>query len=121
MSATVSRLETRIAALFGYSGAVLFGRARSAVVALLEVLGGSRPFVMPSNVCPDLWLAVHRAQAAPIVLVAVDGQTGLPPDEAFVAAMACLPQRGHAGTSVRPGAGLPENHRLRARARLVRA
>jgi dTDP-4-amino-4,6-dideoxygalactose transaminase len=94
MSATVSRLETRIAALFGYSGAVLFGRARSAVVALLEVLGGSRPFVMPSNVCPDLWLAVHRAQAAPIVLVAVDGQTGLPPDEAFVAAMACLPQPG---------------------------
>ena len=94
MSAPVSRLEARIATLFGYGDAVLFGRARSAVVALLEVLGGSRPFVMPSNLCPDLWLAVHRAQAGPIVLVPVDGQTGLPPDEAYVAAMARLPQPG---------------------------
>lgn len=94
MSTPVSRLEARIARLFGYGDAVLFGRARSAVVALLEVLGGPQPFVMPSNLCPDLWLAVHRARAGPIVLAAADGQTGLPSDEAFVAAMARAPRPG---------------------------
>jgi dTDP-4-amino-4,6-dideoxygalactose transaminase len=94
MSAPASALEARIAGLFGYPEAALFGRARSAVVALLEVLGGARPFVMPSNLCPDLWLAVHRAQAGPIRLAAVDPHTGLAPDEAYVAAMAGCPRPG---------------------------
>jgi dTDP-4-amino-4,6-dideoxygalactose transaminase len=94
MLSSPGALEARIAHLFGYRDAVLFGRARSAVVALLEVLGGARPFVMPSNLCPDLWLAVHRAQAGPIVLAAVDPGTGLAADEALVAAMAAQPQPG---------------------------
>lgn len=88
MPASISILEGRIAALFGYSHAVLFGRARSAVAALCGVLGaGERPFVMPSNLCPDLWLAVRRAQTGPIVLAEVDARTGLPSDQALVEAM----------------------------------
>ncbi len=94
MSSSPSALEARIARLFGYRDAVLFGRARSAVVALLEVRGGAGAFVMPSNLCPDLWLAVHRAGASPIVLAEVDPGTGLAADEALVGAMAAQAQPG---------------------------
>lgn len=83
-----SHLESRIADLFGYGDAVLFGRARSGVIALLDVLGSSHEtaFVMPSNICPDIFLAVHSTGAR-VSLAGVDPSNGLPADEAFVQAI----------------------------------
>jgi dTDP-4-amino-4,6-dideoxygalactose transaminase len=83
-----AHIETRVADLFGYSEAVLFGRARSGVAALLDVLdlGAGSPFVMPSNLCPDLFLAV-QAGGARARLAPVSASNGLAPDEELAAAM----------------------------------
>ena len=81
-------LEGRIADLFGYSDAILFGRARSGVLALLDVLGLSRDagFIMPSNICPSLLMAVH-SYGSKIGLADVSELNGLPSDNTFVEAM----------------------------------
>lgn len=88
MSSDGNRLEARIADLFGYGEAVLFGRARSGVAALLDVLdiGVGSPFVMPSNLCPDLFLAVH-ACGAKVRLAPVSALNGLAPDSELTAVM----------------------------------
>jgi dTDP-4-amino-4,6-dideoxygalactose transaminase len=82
------QLESRVADLFGYSHAILFGRARSGVAALLTVLGLSpeAAFIMPSNLCASLLLAVHSS-GAKIELVGVSERNGLPTDLDFVDAM----------------------------------
>lgn len=82
------RLEARVADLFGYSNAVLFGRARSGVVALLSVLGlgPEAPFVMPSNLCSSLLLAV-RSSGAKVELAGVSELNGLASDMTLVATM----------------------------------
>lgn len=83
-----NRLEARVADLFGYSNAVLFGRARSGVVALLGVLGlgPEAPFVMPSNLCSSLLLAV-RSSGAKVELAGVSELNGLPSDMTLVGSM----------------------------------
>ena len=82
-----SGLEARIAELFGYAHAVLFGMARSGVSALLDALDfRHRPFVIPSNLCPNLLLTLH-AGGAKAVLADADDTCGLPSDSAFVEAM----------------------------------
>lgn len=88
MSSFRNRLETRIANLFGYSDAVLFGRARSGVAALLDVLDMSKDssFIMPANICPSLLLAVHSCGAR-VSLADVSESNGLASDVALVEAM----------------------------------
>lgn len=83
-----NRLEASIADMFGYGDAVLFGRARSGVVALFDALGLSRDaaFVMPSNLCPSLLLAVH-SYGARVGLADVSESNGLASDAALVEAM----------------------------------
>jgi len=83
-----NRLEARLADLFGYGDAVLFGRARSGVLALLDVLGLNRGagFVMPANVCPSLLMAVHSS-GAKVDLAEVNETNGLASDTALVEAM----------------------------------
>lgn len=95
MGSFKNRLEARIADLFGYSDAVLFGRARSGVVALLDVLDLSRDaaFVMPSNLCPSLLLAVH-SHCAKVSLAGVSESNGLASDAALVEAMKQAAQPG---------------------------
>jgi dTDP-4-amino-4,6-dideoxygalactose transaminase len=82
------QLESRVADLFGYSNAIFFGRARSGVAALLTVLGLSpdTAFIMPSNLCSSLLLAVHSS-GVKIELVGVSESNGLPSDLALVDAM----------------------------------
>ena len=81
-------VETRVAEFFGYNSAVIFGRARSAITALLETLGGENEvaFIVPSNVCPSIVAAGATAKAN-IITVDVEKETGLPSDEAFSAAI----------------------------------
>ena len=81
-------VETSVAEFFGYNSAVIFGRARSAITALLETLGGENEvtFIVPSNVCPSIVAAGATAKAK-IITVDVEKETGLPSDEAFAAAI----------------------------------
>ena len=81
-------METSVAEFFGYNAAVIFGRARSAITALLETLGSEKKvtFVIPSNICPSIVAAGVSANAK-IITVDVEKETGLPSDEAFAAAI----------------------------------
>ncbi len=78
----------RLSDLFGYGEVVLFGRARSGVVALIHVLRLSRDaaFIMPSNLCPSLLLAVHSCGVT-VNLASVDKSNGLASDSELVKAM----------------------------------
>src|SRR5579862_9428100 len=82
------KLELRLASEFGYTHGILFGRARSALVALLETLGvrPHSPILIPSNVCPELLAAVLSSGAA-ARLLPIDGATGLVPDEVMATAI----------------------------------
>lgn len=95
MESSRNRLEQRIADLFGYGDAVLFGRARSGVLALLDILGLNRSsgFVMPSNLCSSLFLAVHSC-GVQIGLAGVSEANGLSSDEALIEAMQRASQPG---------------------------
>ena len=75
-------MERLLEDLFGFSHAVLFGRARSALVTLLESVGahGRFPVLLPSNICPAVLTAIYGAGANPR-LVPVSPHNGLPPDE----------------------------------------
>jgi dTDP-4-amino-4,6-dideoxygalactose transaminase len=81
-------LEATIADLFGYSHAVLFGRARSGIVALLDVLGLGQdaPFVMPSNLCSSLLMAI-LSSGAKVDLAEVSALNGLASDATLVDVM----------------------------------
>lgn len=88
MTLRQERIEGRLADLFGYAEAVLFGRARSGVVALLNLLGmgeGSS-FVMPSNLCPSLYAAV-QGTGVDVRLATVGADNGLARDEAMADAI----------------------------------
>lgn len=88
MSAVVSHVEARLSDLFGYAGAVLFGRARSAISVLLEILGAGDGFnfVMPSNICSAVFAAA-RSSGAKVRLVAVSCDNGLASDRDLAAAV----------------------------------
>lgn len=90
-------LAREIAQGFARDHAVLFGRARDALTAFLEVAGARGPLLIPSNICPEVYLALVAAGHRP-TLVAVSATTGLPDDAAYAAAM-----RG----CERPGAVMP--------------
>lgn len=82
------KLEARVANLFGYSEAVLFGRARSGVVALLDVLGFGQeaPFVMPSNLCSSFLMAI-LSSGVKVELAEVSPHNGLASDRTLVDVM----------------------------------
>lgn len=101
MASPGKHLEARIADLFGYREAILFGRARSGVITLLEVLGlgPGAGFVMPSNICPSLVMAVHSSGTA-ISLADVSESNGLASDDALVEQM---------HRAARPGVVMPSH------------
>ncbi len=79
-------LAHAVAEGFSREYAVLFGRARDALLAILEVVGAQGPLLIPSNICPEVYLAFVAAGHRP-TLVAVSATTGLPDDAALAAAM----------------------------------
>ncbi len=86
MRPTFPELARQVAEGFAREYAVLFGRARDALPAILEVLGAHGPLLIPSNICPEVYLAFVAAGHRP-TLVAVSEQTGLVDDQAFAAAI----------------------------------
>lgn len=83
-------LEQKLARLFGFEYAVMMGRARSGLVALIETFTGINktpvPVLLPENICPVLVTAI-RAGGGIAVTVPVSPENGLPDDQAFVRAM----------------------------------
>jgi dTDP-4-amino-4,6-dideoxygalactose transaminase len=77
----LATLEDRLSEELGYAYAVLFGRARSALAALVEILDPSVAFeiLIPTNVCSALVTAVWWSNAR-VRLIPVDRATGLVPD-----------------------------------------
>ena len=71
-------VENYLRDLFGFTEVVCFGRARSALVTVIELLypQSQAAVVLPSNICPSLIAAVVAASAKP-VLAAVNPLTGL--------------------------------------------
>jgi dTDP-4-amino-4,6-dideoxygalactose transaminase len=81
-------VKTSVAKFFGFSSAVISGRARSTITALLETLRGENevPFIVPSNACPSI-VAEGATPNAKIMAVDIEKETGLPSDESFVLAI----------------------------------
>lgn len=76
-----SVIEQRLCGLFGYEHAILFGRARAGLVAVLEEVGTrGGPVIIPSNVCVAVLAAVMAAERTPR-LAPVSPQSGLADDE----------------------------------------
>lgn len=88
-------VEKRLEHLFGYSHAVLFGRARSGLTMLLETVGahGRFPVLLPSNICPAVLAAICGAGASPR-LVPVSALNGIPSDEAYAREIEASAQPG---------------------------
>jgi dTDP-4-amino-4,6-dideoxygalactose transaminase len=77
----MNSIEQRLGHLFGYEHAVLFGRARAGLVAVLEeVSTRGDPVIFPSNVCVAVLAAVVAAERTPR-LAPVSAETGLADDE----------------------------------------
>jgi dTDP-4-amino-4,6-dideoxygalactose transaminase len=74
-------LERRLASLSGRGEAVLFGRARAALAALLEVTGDDtrRQSVLPATICPVVY-SVFWDGRWPVTLADIDVETGLSGD-----------------------------------------
>jgi dTDP-4-amino-4,6-dideoxygalactose transaminase len=87
-------LEQRLCDLFAYRRAVLFGRARSGMVAVLQVLSmAGKPVLFPSNICPAVLAAIAAAGGEP-VSVSVSTDSGLVASAAFMREMACATMAG---------------------------
>jgi aminotransferase EvaB len=101
VSSVLAALSGRLADLFGYRHAVLFGRARSGLAVLLDVLAGDAgtgggpavEVILPSNICPAVALAVHGAGAT-VRLATVSRTTGLAPDAVLAEGVWRGPARG---------------------------
>lgn len=79
---------------YGFSHAVLVGRARSGLVALSDVLGlAGKVAVIPSNICPVVVAALDAAGVT-LRLAPVDAVSGLAEDDQIVATMSASPQAG---------------------------
>jgi len=89
------RAEERLCKLFAFAHVVLFGRARSGLAALSEILAetAGMPVLIPSNVCPAVPAALLAAGAS-TRLVPVSNETGLVPDARLAAAMEGIGRRG---------------------------
>ena len=88
----------QIANAFGCDQAVLFGRARSALLALFETLGlhGRSTILIPSNACPSL-LASAWACGAEVRLAPVSAETGVNDDAALAEQVRKLSRTGRSG------------------------
>ncbi|CAN0023087.1 unnamed protein product, partial [Chrysoparadoxa australica] len=88
----------QIANAFGGDHAVLFGRARSALLALFETLGlhGRSTILIPSNACPSL-LASAWASGAEVRLAPVSADTGVNDDATLAGQVRKLSRSGQTG------------------------
>jgi dTDP-4-amino-4,6-dideoxygalactose transaminase len=91
----LTALEDRLSGELGYAHAVLFGRARSALAALIEIMdpGPTFEILIPTNVCTALLTAVSWSNAR-VRLVPIDRTTGLVPDARLAEAIRNAPGRG---------------------------
>lgn len=96
--ATSADPTPQIAARLGAEHAVLFGRARSALLALFEALGlhGRSTIVIPSNACPSLF-ACAWASGVQVRLAPVSAETGINTDLALAEYLQSLSEQGHSG------------------------
>ena len=90
--------EQALAKAFDGGQAILFGRARSAHLALFEALGlhGRSAILIPSNACPSL-LACAWASGAEVRLAPVSAETGVNEDAALAAQLRALSRPGRKG------------------------
>jgi dTDP-4-amino-4,6-dideoxygalactose transaminase len=81
-------VEAALCNEFGFADAVLFGRGRSAIAALLEILTlpPDSSILIPSNVCPALLASVWDT-GSQVRLLPVNRQTGLVDDAHMAAAI----------------------------------
>jgi dTDP-4-amino-4,6-dideoxygalactose transaminase len=77
-------VESEIARLYNYEQAVLFGRARSGLAAIIDTLNFEEnfPFLIPSNICPII-AAVAKSCGAEIILCDIESDIGQPTDTTF--------------------------------------
>src|SRR6185436_18460748 len=89
-----ARLQKALAELFGYSHAILFGRARSGITTLLETLShGNTPVILPSNICPAVLTSIVGSGCKPL-LAPVSIGNGLPEDSTIAALIMESTQKG---------------------------
>jgi dTDP-4-amino-4,6-dideoxygalactose transaminase len=75
-----TRLKAKVSRFFSYENAVLFGRARAGLVAVIEeTTGADAPVIIPSNTCSALLAAVVATGRRPVV-ASVSSETGLVAD-----------------------------------------
>ncbi len=87
-------IEGRLAGLFGYGEAVLFGRARSGLAALLGVTGGGGiSAILPATICPSVY-ATFRSVGARVLLAEIEIETGLASDAMMADLVMRTPGRG---------------------------
>jgi dTDP-4-amino-4,6-dideoxygalactose transaminase len=94
-SSSLAAPERHLCEELGYAHAVLFGRARSALAGLIEVMNPGAAFniLIPTNVCSALLAAVWWSNAR-VRLVPVDRTTGLVPDARLAEAIRNAPGGG---------------------------
>ncbi|WP_440959341.1 DegT/DnrJ/EryC1/StrS family aminotransferase [Oceanicaulis sp. LC35] len=92
------RAASALAKAFDGGQAILFGRARSAHLALFEALGlhGRSSILIPSNACPSL-LACAWASGAEVRLAPVSAETGINEDAALARQLRILSRPGRKG------------------------
>ena len=79
--------ESQLCSSFGYDHAVLFGRGRAGLLAVLEEVGGrDAPVIIPSNICVAVPAAIKAAGCKPI-LASVSAMSGLADDARLAAAV----------------------------------
>jgi dTDP-4-amino-4,6-dideoxygalactose transaminase len=96
-----SQLASDLSQAFGFAHAVLFGRARAGLVALLEeTTAAGAPALIPSNICSAVLAAVIASGRRPVP-VATSATTGLVEDAVFAEAIRAEPT---------PGLVMPTHH-----------
>jgi len=83
----MEKLQKKLCQFYGYTNAVLIGRARSGIVALAEAMGfrGTNA-IIPSNICPVVPITFNAAEMI-MRLAPVSAISGLAGDDALVQAM----------------------------------
>ncbi|WP_421859640.1 DegT/DnrJ/EryC1/StrS family aminotransferase [Oceanicaulis sp.] len=91
----------QIANAFGGDHAVLFGRARSALLALFETLGlhGRSVILIPSNACPSLFASAW-ASGSEVRLAPVSAETGVNEDADLATQIKRLARTGRTGAVI---------------------
>jgi dTDP-4-amino-4,6-dideoxygalactose transaminase len=82
-----AEMTRKLCRMYGYAHAVFLGRARSGLVALIDILGlAGKPIVIPSNICPAVVAAIYSGGGL-IRLAPVERASGLAEDENLLQAM----------------------------------